>query len=38
MLIKVSIFSVTSLLWVMENQEVISNRNGMFTLAAELFP
>lgn len=38
MLIKVTIFFVTSLLWVMENQEVISNRDGMFILAAELFP
>lgn len=38
MLIKVSIFFMTSLAWVMENQEVISNQIGMFILAAELFP
>lgn len=38
MLIKVSIFFMTSLVWVMENQGVISNPNGMFILAAELFP
>lgn len=29
---------MTSLVWVMENQVVISNQIGMFILAAELFP
>lgn len=38
MLIKERRFFMTSLVWVMENQEVISNRTGMFILAAELFP
>jgi hypothetical protein len=34
----VSIFFMTSLVWVMENQGVITNRIGMFTLATELLP
>lgn len=29
---------MTSLVWVMENQVVISNQIEMFILAAELFP
>lgn len=36
--IKVSVFLVISLVWVMESQAVLTSQIGMFTQAPELFP